>query len=349
LRRLIISLVIAAGAMAAGLTLSYQYARQLMKTPLPIAGEAIDFTIPAGTAFSRVVNNLASQGVLVHPGLFTAWASWKGQEGKIQAGEYRVPTGTTPLELLNIMVAGKVLQHAVTMIEGWNIVELLAGLSDETALEQTLVKADGGSDPGGLAKQLSLRFPHAEGLFAPETYHYTRGTTDRELLQRAHSAQMEQLEDAWISRDIGLPFETAYEALILASIVEKETALESERSLIAGVFVRRLQNRMRLQSDPTVIYGLGESYDGNIKKQDLESDTPYNTYTRRGLPPTPIALPGKAAIEAVMHPADGDALYFVASGRGDGSHVFSATLDEHNQAVQDFLRNRKNKPGAAQP
>ena len=342
-------MVIVVGTMVAGLTLSYQFARQLMQTPLPIAGEAIDFVIPPGTAFNRVVNDLASQGVLEHPRLFTAWASWKGLEGKMQAGEYRVLTGTTPLELLNIMVAGKVLQHAVTMIEGWNIAELLTGLGNEPALEQTLLFTDHGADPRELAEQLSLQYPHAEGLFAPETYHYTRGTTDRELLQRAYGAQMKQLEDAWVSRDIGLPFETAYDALILASIVEKETALESERSLIAGVFVRRLQNRMRLQSDPTVIYGLGETYDGNIKKRDLESDTPYNTYTRHGLPPTPVALPGKAAIEAVMHPAGGDALYFVASGNGDGSHVFSATLEEHNQAVQDFLRNRKNSASAAQP
>ncbi len=345
MRRLIISLVIVVVVTASGLTLSYQYARQLMQTPLPMAGEAIDFIIPPGTAFSRVVNDLASQDVLLHPRLFTAWASWKGQEGKIQAGEYRVTAGTTPLELLNIMVAGKVLQHAVTMIEGWNVTELLAALGNESVLEQTL----GDADAGEFVALLSLRYPHPEGLFAPETYHYTRGTTDVELLQRAHAAQMKQLEEAWATRDIGLPFETAYDALILASIVEKETALESERPLIAGVFVRRLQNRMRLQSDPTVIYGLGVAYDGNIKKRDLESDTPYNTYTRRGLPPTPIALPGKAAIGAVMNPAAGDALYFVASGTGDGSHIFSATLEEHNQAVQDFLRNRKSNLSAAQP
>ncbi len=229
------------------------------------------------------------------------------------------------------MIKGEVVQHSLTIIEGWNFRQMLAAMHAHEHLEHTL---RGLSDEEIIAK-LELPYPHPEGLFMPDTYRFTRGTTDLEFLHRAHRALMQTLDQAWAERAEGLPLKTPYEALILASIIEKETGIAEERPDIAGVFIRRLNKGMRLQTDPTVIYGMGENYKGNIRRRDLRTDTPYNTYTRHGLTPTPIALASAAAIHAAVNPAAGETLFFVATG-SEGRHYFSKTLEEHNQAVYRY-------------
>ena len=230
-------------------------------------------------------------------------------------------------------MAGRVRLHALTIVEGWTVQELLAAVRAHPAIRQTLT-AD---SPESLAAELGLARPHAEGLFFPDTYRFARGTSDVEVLRQAQALMQKKLASAWARRAPDLPLNDPYEALILASIVERETALDRERPLIAGVFLRRLRRGMRLQTDPTVIYGLGSTFDGDLRRRDLRSDTPYNSYTRAGLPPTPIALPGEASLLAAVQPAPGEALYFVATGLPDGSHVFSATLAEHEAAVARYL------------
>lgn len=254
-------------------------------------------------------------------------STFEGQSSKVQAGEYHIPPGMLPNELLDMLVAGKVVQYSFTLVEGWNTRQLLAALKQNPDITHTLKTEDARQ----LMQELGLDKQHAEGWFFPDTYHFVRDTSDKALLKRASAAMRTQLDEQWQQRDSGLPYENVYQALIMASIIEKETGVAEERQKISGVFVRRLQKGMRLQTDPTVIYGIGESYDGNIRRKDLRTDTPYNTYTRGGLPPTPIAMPGLAAIHAALHPADGDSLYFVASG--GGAHVFSSTLEQHNEAV----------------
>jgi UPF0755 protein len=240
----------------------------------------------------------------------------------------------TPRDLLLNMAAGKVLQRNFTIVDGWNFRELRQALAKADRLRQDAA----GLDDAGLMAKIGASGEMPEGRFLPETYAYVKGDSDLDILRRAHAAMTRMLDTLWAQRDKDLPLATPYDALILASIVEKETGRADERPRIAGVFVRRLQTRMLLQTDPTVIYGMGESYAGNIHKSDLTTDTPYNTYTRQGLPPTPIAMPGKPAIEAALHPAAGSELYFVA--KGDGTHVFSSTLDEHNRNVACYQLKR---------
>ncbi len=307
-----------------------------MNTSLKLdAGDEVLLVSP-GSSLAGLVKELEQREILCCPRAFSLSARISGAATRIKAGEYLLETGMTAEDLLRTLVQGNVLMRGFTIVEGWTISELLAALATVDELEQDI------SQDTQSAKTLMARFGqaglHAEGQFLPETYYFVRGERVSDILSRAHDELQEQLEEAWQERDSGLPFDTPYEALVLASIVEKETALVTERPVIAGVFVRRLQHRMRLQTDPTVIYGLGSNFDGNLTRRHLDTDTPYNTYTRGGLPPTPIALPGVDAIAAVMHPEPGDALYFVATGAGDGSHQFSATLEEHNQAVQDYLR-----------
>jgi UPF0755 protein len=237
--------------------------------------------------------------------------------------------------LLKRMAAGEVIQHKFTIVEGWNFKQLRLALAQQEKLQPTLA----GLSDVEIMKKLGMADQAAEGQFLPETYVYLKGQADLDVLRRAHTAMQQQLDGLWSQRDSGLPLESPYQALILASIVEKETGRAEERPQIAGVFMRRLKLGMRLQTDPSVIYGLGDNYDGNIHRRDLDTDTPYNTYTRSGLPPTPIALPGKAALAAVMHPAPGNSLYFVA--RGDGTHQFSDTLEAHNTAVGKFQLGKK--------
>lgn len=310
-----------------------------LSTPLAIA-EAVQYEVRPGRSLGAVALDLEARGWLARPKWFVWYARQRGDEGRIRAGEYAIRPGITPAGLLELMVSGDVIQHAFTIIEGSTFADLRASLGADPVILQTI----GESSDAGIMDRLGLGGLHPEGQFLPETYYYTRGTSDLELLQRAHRLLQETLDRLWPERDPDISLKSPQEALVLASIIEKETALVSERPVISGVFHRRLELGMRLQSDPTVIYGIGPSYDGDIRKRDLTTDTPYNTYTRHGLPPTPIAMSGAAAIEAALNPADGTALYFVATGDPDGSHYFSDTIEEHNRAVQRYLARLRKKP-----
>ncbi len=290
--------------------------------------------VPSGTSFRALVGHLEREGLLDRPRYFEFMARHSGQAGRIQAGEYSVPAGVTPPELLRQLVEGRVIQYRFTLIEGWTFSQLRAALEADPRIVDTLEGLDGDA----VMDRLERPGTHPEGWFYPETYSFTRGTTDVQILRRALHAMETQLEQVWEQRQEDLPLETPYEALILASIIERETGKPAERGKVAGVFTRRLELGMRLQTDPTVIYGMGDSYDGRIRTRDLRTDTPYNTYTRHGLTPTPIAMPSGAAIMAAVNPEPGDALYFVS--RGDGSHHFSATLEEHNRAVRRYILGR---------
>ena len=296
--------------------------------PIALAGTERILVVESGDGFRDILRKLRGLGVVEgHDLEWKALAHEMQVVTRLQVGEYTIRHGITPRELLAKLESGKVIQQRFTIVEGWNLRELRAALAKDPTLGQTL--ADTPDD--GLMAALGRDDAHPEGRFLPETYHYTRGMSDRDLLARAALAMDKALADAWAMRSPDSPLKSPDELLVLASIVEKETGKPSERAEIAGVFTRRLVKGMLLQTDPTVIYGMGSAYDGNIRRKDLETDTPYNTYTRPGLPPTPIALPGRAALVAAAQPADGDTLYFVS--RGDGSHVFSATLAEHNRAV----------------
>ena len=312
----------------------WEYQRFLDR-PLAVGEEGQVFEVRRGQSLKAIARALAAEGVLERPRFLVWLGISRGVAGRIQAGEYRIEPGTRPGELLQRLVEGKVLLHPLTIVEGWTFAQMRAHLARQPFLRHTLE----GASPEVVMQRIGHPGIHPEGRFLPDTYHFPRGTSDVECLKRAYAAMEAFLAEAWAERDPGLPLETPYEALILASIIEKETAVPEERPLIAGVFVRRLQRGMRLQTDPTVIYGLGEAFDGNIRYRDLRRDTPYNTYTRAGLPPTPIALPGREAILAALHPAPGDALYFVA--RGDGTHEFSATLEAHNRAVRKYQLKRR--------
>lgn len=253
----------------------------------------------------------------------------------IKAGEYRVPPGTTPAALVGRLVDGDVLRHRFTIVEGWTFERLRAELAADPRLRNAVADLD----PAALMQRLGCEGCWAEGRFLPETYQFVRGDRDLDLLARAHRAMERELEQAWRNRDPELPLDSADELLVLASLVEMETIVAAERKRVAGVFVRRLERGMRLQTDPTVVYGIDGDFDGRIRRVHLTTDHPWNTYTRYGLPPTPIALPGRASLHAAARPADGEALYFVA--RGDGTHHFSATLEEHNRAVARYILGRQ--------
>ena len=297
-------------------------------TPIALAGSERIIAVERGDGFQDILDKLRAAGIQEGHDL-----EWKvlAQEmqvvSRLQVGDYAIRHGITPRELLAKLESGKVIQHRFTIVEGWNLRELRAALAGD----EVLVKQAADLDDRALMAALDRPGQHPEGRFLPETYHYTRGMSDLDLLRRAALAMDKAVADAWDARAAGIPIQTPEQLLTLASIIEKETGKASERPEIAGVFARRLRLGMRLQTDPTVIYGMGSQYNGNIRRSDLTTDTPYNTYTRAGLPPTPIAMPGRAALFAAANPADGDTLYFVA--RGDGSHVFSATLAEHNRAV----------------
>jgi UPF0755 protein len=317
-----------AGALAA--VMAY---RQWVQSPLDVPGEGYSLLVPAGGSLNAVARELATAGILDHPALLVAAGRLRGQADRIHAGEYQLEAGLTPAGLLDRLVQGQVVLHSFTLVEGWTVRQILAALDKHPALERRLTA----TDATGLARELAFEEASAEGLFLPETYRFARGTTDRELLGMARAAMDKALAEAWGNRAPELPLADPYELLTLASIVERETGLASERPRIAGVFVRRLRLGMALQTDPTVIYGLGTAFDGNLTREHLRTDNPFNTYTRQGLPPTPIAAPGQAALQAVARPVEGRDLYFVASGAGDGSHRFSETLAEHNRAVQQYL------------
>jgi UPF0755 protein len=298
----------------------------------------VRFKVIPGASFARVAAELAAQGVIANPRAWVMYARFHRLASAIKAGEYEIPPGATPRELLTKMVNGQVLLHSFTIVDGWRVQDMLAALRRSPDIVSTL--ADKAPD---LMEKLGFPGIDPEGQFLPETYRFVGGTTDIELLRQAHAALARELDSAWNDRDPDLPLHSSTELLIMASIVEKESGLPQELGLIAGLYLHRLSMGMRLQADPTVIYGLGEHYDGDIRTVDLRTDGPYNTYTRAGLPPTPIALAGAAVIRATAHPVKTDAIYFVASPKGDGSHVFSSTLEQHNAAVASYLAHLRQK------
>lgn len=335
LTRVLVTLAVFSVIGAMGLVV---FAVKQMTAPLPLT-EPVTFTIPAGQGMNAVASELHDQGIVDHPHILRFYARATGLDSGVKAGEYRVEPGQTSLGLLEQFVTGRVLLHSLTLIEGWTFREALGAIRSHPAIEATRID----DDPPELARALGIDVESPEGWLFPETYSFPRGATDVEVLEMAAGAMRRHLDEVWAGRAEGLPITDPYQALILASIIEKETGLASERPRIAGVFTRRLERGMRLQTDPTVIYGLGESFDGNLRRADLTRDTPYNTYTRSGLPPTPIALPGRASLEAAVSPEDGSELYFVATGEPDGSHYFSKTLEEHNRAVQRYLAKRRQR------
>ena len=290
----------------------------------------VKIEVMAGSSLSRVAIELAEAGYLPSPTLFKLWARLKGAENSIQTGEYELHSGITPAQLLDKIVRGESVQYRITLLEGWTFQQALNALWSAGNIRSSL----NNSSPADIAQQMSLDYENPEGLLYPDTYFYTKGTLDIELLRRANARLNTVLSEAWESRLGSLPFANSYEALTMASIIEKESARNSERGLIAGVFVGRLDLGMRLQSDPTIIYGMGDRYAGNITRADLLEETPYNTYRIDGIPPTPIALSGEASIVAALNPSASDFLYFVV--RGDGSHQFSRSLEEHNAAVREY-------------
>lgn len=305
-----------------------------LHAPIAALERATTYEVPKGASLRAIAASLHERGLLDRPQIWVTWARLSGREGGLKAGEYRLDPGLTPRELLELLSSGRVLLHAITFIEGSTFADVRNALAAHGAVHEKCADCSGED----IMRALGAPQLHPEGQFFPDTYRFPRGTSDLELLGIAYRRMQQELQAAWQQREADLPLASPYEALILASIVEKETALESERAKIAGVFIERLRRGMRLQTDPTVIYGMLDTYDGNIRRADLVRDTPYNTYTRSGLPPTPIAMPGLASLQAAVRPEHSGALFFVATGEGDGSHYFSSTLAEHNAAVQRYLR-----------
>ena len=290
---------------------------------------------PRGSSIRTLANQLIEKNLLKEKANFLIWGKLKRQETRLQAGEYLIKPGSSLADLLDNMVKGNVVQHGITLIEGFTFRQVLKIIHDNPAIK---LETKNLSDKEIMAR-LGHTGEHPEGRFYPDTYYISHGITDLELLARAYQSMDKILTEEWNKRAENLPFKSPYEALIMASIVEKESAVAEERPLIAGLFVNRLRKKMRLQTDPTVIYGI-ENYDGNIRFKDLRKDTPYNTYTRHGLPPTPIALPGREAIHATLHPDKTKYLYFVAYGDGSGRHVFSTNLKDHERAVDKYQRKK---------
>ena len=294
----------------------------------------VEFAVRSGAGLSVVSRQLTEAGVLAEPWTLRVLARIVDRGGPIQAGTYRLDKPLTPLELLDKLARGDVVLAELRFVEGTTLRQWLVQIAGERNLRQTLKPGDAAA----VRSLLGVAESSAEGWLFPDTYRYAPGIADADLLKRAHAAMKKRLQAAWDAREPGLPLATPYEFLVLASIVEKETGAAAERALVASVFVNRLRRGMRLQTDPTVIYGMGEKFDGNIRKRDLTTDTPWNTYTRDGLPPTPIAMPGQASLQAVSRPAASEYLYFV--GKGDGTHHFSKSLEEHNRAVARYQLKR---------
>ena len=303
--------------------------------PIELRDASVEFRISSGSSLRSAASQMREAGVGINPDLLALLARWRGVATTIKAGSYAVNKGITPEQLLAKLARGDMTQGESTLVDGWTFAQWRARLDQHPDLKhetRDLAEAE-------IAARLGIEGGRIDGWLFPDTYLFDKQSSDLELFARAHRAMRKKLDGAWKERDQGLPYRNPYEALIMASIIEKETGRADDRTLVAAVFVNRLRKGMLLQTDPTVIYGLGEKFDGNLRKRDLQADTPYNTYTRSGLPPSPIAMPGAAAIHAAFHPADSDALYFVA--RGDGSSQFSGTLDEHNKAVSKYQRGGK--------
>jgi len=302
--------------------------------PLGLSSSPLEVVVKPNSGVASVGRQLQRGGVAMEPRLFELLVRLTGHGADLKAGGYEFKVGITPLELIDKLARGDVNQYVVTVIEGWEFRKMRAAVDASPALKHD---TQGMSD-AELMKAIGAAESSPEGLFFPDTYLFARGSSDIELYRHAYRAMQRRLNDAWNARAPNLPYQTPYEALIMASIVEKETGQPVDRPMIAAVFVNRLKKKMMLQTDPTVIYGIGETFDGNLRKRDLQADTPYNTYTRAGLPPTPISLPGLASLAAATSPAPTDALYFVA--RGDGTSHFSNTLSEHNRAVDKYQRGK---------
>lgn len=306
--------------------------------PIPLrlspGSQVVDLEIEPGTSASGVADAVVASGADVPVLLLQAWFRFSGQSRLIKAGSYELVPGTTPRKLLSMLVRGEETLKSVTLVEGWTFMQVRAALQKADQIAPDTL----GLSPEIIMEKLGKPNVHPEGRFFPDTYTYSKGSSDLAVLKRAARAMDKRLDAAWAQRSPGTPLKTPEQALILASIIEKETGKPSDRQQIGGVFTNRLRLGMMLQTDPSVIYGLGDKFDGNLRKRDLLADTPYNTYTRAGLPPTPIAMPGKAALLAAVQPAPSQALYFVS--RGDGSSQFSTSLDEHNRAVNQYLRGR---------
>ena len=336
---LYILLLLVLATAAAGAWLARDVDR-FLTTPLQIQGEDMEYTIPAGSTLRGIARDLAGRGLLSGPYdryYLVGLARWNKVAQQAKAGEYRLRAGLLPQRFLDQIVRGEVTEYDLTLVEGWAFDQVRAAVAGHPKLKQTLVDLSNEE----VMQRLGHAGEHPEGRFFADTYHFPAYTSDADFLRRAYDTMQRRLAEEWQGRAPNLPYQTPYEALIMASIIEKETGAAPERPVIAGVMVRRLRKGMLLQTDPTVIYGMGKAYDGNIRRADLKRDTPYNTYTRKGLPPTPIAIPGGEAVHAALHPADGNSLYFVA--RGDGTHQFSATLRQHNRAVRKYqLQGRGN-------
>jgi UPF0755 protein len=302
-------------------------------TPLSLSSPApLEFTLKSGSSLKGAVHQMGEAGVLQQEWPFLLLVRGLGKSGQIKAGSYELKQAVTPLRLLEMITRGEVNQTRLSLIEGWSFAQLRAMLNASPDVRHDTL----GLRDTEIMQSIGAIETYPEGLFFPETYNFSKGDSDLAVLRRAYQTMQRILNEEWAARAEGLPLNTPYQALILASIVEKETGAEADRGMIAAVFENRLRRGMRLQTDPTVIYGLGAAFDGNLRKRDLLADTPYNTYTRSGLTPTPISLPGRAALHAVLQPPKTTALYFVA--RGDGTSVFSSTLEEHNRAVNRYQR-----------
>ena len=304
--------------------------------PLKLAPgtHVVDLEIEPGTRASTVAEVVVASGAEVPAVLLQVWFRLSGQARKIKAGSYEIAIGTSPRQLLRMLVRGEESLKSVTLVEGWNFKQVRLALQKE----EQLSPESKGLSAEMIMQKLGKPGVHPEGQFFPDTYTYAKGSSDLAVLNRAAKAMDKRVNAAWAQRSPDSPLKTTEQALVLASIIEKETGKPEDRAQIAGVFINRLRMGMLLQTDPSVIYGMGDQFDGNLRKRDLQTDTPYNTYTRAGLPPTPIAMPGKAALLAAVQPAPTKALYFVA--RGDGTSQFSASLDEHNRAVNKFIRGK---------
>jgi len=302
---------------------------------LPIIGvndPPIEFEIKSGSGVNSSTRQIAAAGVPVDPTLLAILARLTGKSNRLKAGHYELKPGTTPLALINQLIRGEFAQEALSIIEGWTFHQMRQAIAAHPALKHDTLAL---TDQELLAK-ITTEYKQPEGLFAPDTYLFAKGASDLQIYKQAYALMIKRLDDEWARRNPMVPYKSRYEALIMASIVEKETGQKSERDMVAAVFVNRLKKGMLLQTDPTVIYGMGDKYQGNIRKRDLETDTPYNTYTRTGLPPTPISLPGTASIAAALNPANSDVLYFVA--RGNGTSEFSNNLNDHSRAVNKYQR-----------
>jgi UPF0755 protein len=336
--RLLLALIVLVALSAAG---GWYAANRWLEQPLPMRGAPVEVSIEPGMSPAAVAQAWVGAGIDENPRLLYEWFRWSGQARSIRAGSYAVDKPTTPRELLAKMVRGDEVLESVRLTEGHTFRQIRHALVKASNLKPT-TEALSDAD---LMKAIGAPGVAPEGRFFPDTYAYGRGVSDVAVLKRAYASMQRQLEKAWAARPANTPLKSIDEALILASIVEKETGLDADRGKVGAVFNNRLRIGMPLQTDPTVIYGLGDAFDGNLRKRDLTTDTPYNTYTRKGLPPTPIAMPGAPSIRAAINPDASKALYFVARGDGTGGSVFSETLDAHNRAVNQFQR----KAGRSQP